>query len=299
MRGWMIYKVAASVLDSSYYEANRFIETAQDMGINLEVYAPDEIEIVVTDDNESSIYINGMPAQLPDFVLHRIGAGTTYFALSIIRHLERLGVPCINKADSIVKVKDKLYAHQLLAANNLSVPKTMLLKFPVNMALIEEVFTFPVVIKTISGSLGRGVFLAESRKQFMDLARMIEVTSPGTNVILQEMISTSKGTDLRVFVVGGRIVGCMKRTAADDDFRANFSNGGSVEAFPLTDEIEWLALESVKVLGLDIAGVDLLFDGDGFKVCEVNSSPMFKGLESCVDVDIPREIFHYAGLRIK
>lgn len=295
----MIYKVGARTIDSSFYEASRFIETAKELGIELEVYAPDEIEIVVTDDSKSSIYINGLPTELPDFVLHRIGAGTTYFALSIIRHLEHLGVPCINKAESIVKVKDKLYAHQLLASSNLPVPKTMLLKFPVNMALVEKVFTFPVVIKTISGSLGKGVFLAESRKQFMDLARMIEVTSPGTNVILQELITTSKGMDLRVFVVGGRIVGCMKRVSAEDDFRANFSNGGSVEEYQLTDEIEWLALESVKTLGLDIAGVDLLFDEEGFKICEVNSSPMFKGLESCVNVDIPKEIFHYVSLRIK
>lgn len=299
MRGWMIYKVRASALDETYYEANRFIETAKNMGVELEVYAPDEIEIVVTEDSDSSIYINGKSTTLPDFVLHRIGAGTTYFALSVIRHLEGLGIPCINNSDSIVKVKDKLYAHQLLAAANLPVPKTMLLKFPVNMALVERVFTFPVVIKTISGSLGKGVFLAESRKQFMDLARMIEVTSPGTNVILQELIAPSKGTDLRVFVVGGRIVGCMKRTSADDDFRANFSNGGTVQEYELSDEIEWLALESVKILGLDIAGVDLLFDEEGYKICEVNASPMFRGLESCVDVDIPTEIFNYVSLRIR
>lgn len=293
----MIYKVGADQLDDRFYEANRFISTALDLDIELQVYAPDQIEIVVTNGGESSVFIDGHPALLPDFVLHRIGAGTTYFALSIIRHMERLGVWCINSADSIEKVKDKMYAHQLLAANHLPVPRTMLLKFPTNLELIEQIFTFPVVVKTISGSLGKGVFLAETKKQFMDLARMIEITSPKANVILQEMITPSKGTDLRVFVVGGRVIGCMKRTAAGDDFRANYSNGGTVENYPLSEDIEWLALESAKTLGLDIAGVDLLFDHHGYKICEVNGSPMFKGMESCNQVDIPKEIFHYIGLR--
>ena len=296
----MIYKIKAADLDASYYEASRFLEGAEAMGITLEIYAPDEIEIVVTGDSAASIYINGEPAVLPDFVLPRMGSGTTYFALAIIRHLERLGVPCINTSESIEKVKDKLFSHQLLVANNLPVPKTMLLKFPVNMKMIERNYTFPVVIKTLSGSLGRGVFLAETRKQFMDLARMIEVTSPGTNIILQEMVESSRGMDLRVFVVGGRVIGCMKRTSGNtEDFRANFSNGGSVEYYELTRDIEWLALEATKTLGLDIAGVDLLFDVDGFKVCEVNSSPMFKGMEMCVDVDVAKEIFDYVSMRIR
>lgn len=299
MTGWLIFKYRANALDESCYETKRFMAEAESIGIDLLVYAPEEIEIVVTEDSSSSIFVNGKPAVLPDFVLPRMGAGTTYFALAIIRHLERLGVPCINGSESIETVKDKLFAHQRLAANNLPVPKTMLLKFPVNMSLVESTFTFPVVIKTLSGSLGRGVFLAESKKQFMDLARMIEVTSPGTNIILQEMITTSRGRDLRIFVVGGKVVGCMERKSCGDEFRANYATGGTVSPYELTDEIEWLALESTKVLGLDIAGVDLLFGESGFKVCEVNSSPMFKGLETCIDVSIPKIIYDYIGLRIR
>ncbi len=149
------------------------------------------------------------------------------------------------------------------------------------------------MIKTLSGSLGKGVFLMDNRKQLEDLSRMIELANPNMNIIVQEMIRDSRGKDLRVFVVGGRVVGCMMRKAKEDDFRANYSAGGTVESFPISPMIEWIALEAAKILGLDIAGVDLLFDGDSFKICEVNSSPMFKGLESCTEVNIPKEIFEY------
>lgn len=264
----------------------------------MDVYSPEEIEIIVTQDNSKSIFINGKPAELPQFVIPRMGSGTTYFALAIIRHLERLGVPCINSSNSIETVKDKLFAHQLLISKNLPVPKTMLMKFPLNRELIQDQFDMPIVIKTLSGSLGRGVFLAESRKQFDDLVRIIEVTNPNVNIILQEMVESSRGRDLRVFVVGGRVIGCMVRKSSSEDFRANFSAGGTVEPYKLTPEIEWLALEASKILGLDIAGVDLLFNNEGFCICEVNSSPMFKGMESSQEINIPQAIFDYVQVRI-
>ncbi len=298
MKGWLIYKVKRDELEESHYETNRFIEEAKIKGIELDVYSPEEIEIIVTQDNSKSIFINGKPAELPQFVIPRMGSGTTYFALAIIRHLERLGVPCINSSNSIETVKDKLFAHQLLISKNLPVPKTMLMKFPLNRELIQDQFDMPIVIKTLSGSLGRGVFLAESRKQFDDLVRIIEVTNPNVNIILQEMVESSRGRDLRVFVVGGRVIGCMVRKSSSEDFRANFSAGGTVEPYKLTPEIEWLALEASKILGLDIAGVDLLFNNEGFCICEVNSSPMFKGMESSQEINIPQAIFDYVQVRI-
>ncbi len=169
----------------------------------------------------------------------------------------------------------------------------MLMKFPVDIDLIKEQFAFPLVVKTLSGSLGRGVFMLDHQKQMEDWIRIVELANVNMNIIVQEMIADSKGRDLRVFVVGGRVVGCMMRIAKEDDFRANYSAGGSVESYPVTPIIEEIALKAADVLGLDVAGVDLLFDGDGFKICEVNSSPMFKGLESCSQVNIPRVIFEY------
>ena len=140
-----------------------------------------------------------------------MGAGTTYFALSILRHLEKLSVPCINSSASVDTVKDKLYTQQILAERNMPVPKTMLMKFPIDAELIEQQIGFPVVIKAISGSQGKGVFLAEKKSHLVDLIQLIELTNPKFNLILQEFVQSSFGRDLRVFVIGGRVVGCMER----------------------------------------------------------------------------------------
>jgi gamma-F420-2:alpha-L-glutamate ligase len=297
MKGILLYKVKETELNDTHYETKRFLEEAENMGIDLAVMSPDQFEIFVNKEDECSIYVDGEPLALPDFVIPRLGSGTKYFALALIRQFERLNIPCINSSTGIETVKDKLYSQQILSQKKMPVPKTMLMKFPVDVNFITEQFAYPLVVKTLSGSLGKGVFLMENRKQLEDLSRMIEIANPTINIIIQEMVKDSKGRDLRVFVVGGRVVGCMLRTAKENDFRANYSAGGSVERFPLTPVIEWIALEATKILGLDIAGVDLLFDEDSFKICEVNSSPMFKGLESCTDINIPKVIFDYLNTR--
>ncbi|WP_113671810.1 ATP-grasp domain-containing protein [Vallitalea guaymasensis] len=294
MKGILLYKVKESELNNTHYETRRFLEEAANLCIDLDVMSPDQFELFVNKEDECSIYVDGEPLDLPDFVIPRMGSGTTYFALALIRQFERMNIPCINSSVGIETVKDKLFSQQILAQKKMPVPKTMLMKFPVDVDFVTKQFEYPLVVKTLSGSLGKGVFLMENRKQLEDLSRMIEIANPNMNIIIQEMIKDSKGKDLRVFVVGGRVVGCMLRKAKKNDFRANYSAGGTVESYPLSPIIEWIALEASKILGLDIAGVDLLFDGESFKICEVNSSPMFKGLESCTDVNIPKVIFKYA-----
>jgi gamma-F420-2:alpha-L-glutamate ligase len=264
----------------------------------MRVYKPEQFDLIVTREDRKSILIDGETALLPDFLLPRMGAATTYFALAVIRHLERLGVNAYNSSQSIDTVKDKLFTQQILAENNLPVPKTMLVKFPVDVGLVEKYLGFPVVVKTLSGSQGIGVFLAESRANFEDLMQLIEATSSRANIILQEFISSSRGIDLRVFTIGGRVVACMKRESKGDNFQANYSKGGLVNQFDVTPEIERLATETSRILGLDIAGIDLLFDGEHFKVCEANSSPGFEGLEKCCRVNIPQEIYDFIRLRL-
>jgi gamma-F420-2:alpha-L-glutamate ligase len=220
-----------------------------------------------------------------------------YFAFAVIRQMERLGVHVVNSSESIANVKDKLYSQQILAQSNMPVPNTMLVKYPVNIELVEKYLGFPVVVKTISGTQGVGVYLCENKANFEDIMRLIEATNSKTNIILQEFIEDSKGRDIRVFVIGGRPVACMKRSATDGGLAANYSKGGVVEAYPMNSEIKWLAAESARILGLDIAGIDLLFDGDHFKICEANSAPGFKGIESCCDISIPDEMFDYISLR--
>jgi len=228
-----------------------------------------------------------------------MGAGTTYFASAVIRHLERLGVFVLNSSQSIETAKDKLATLQILSANNIPIPKTMLAKFPLNVEAVEREFTYPIILKTVSGSHGKGVFLCENRSQLEDLADLMELSKdPKVNVILQEFASSSKGKDIRVIVVGGRPVGAMLRTAREGKFKANFSTGGAVASFDLNPAVEWLAVESVKVVGLDIAGVDILFDGDSYEVCEVNSSPGFEGFEKVTGLNIPQEIYQYIRVRL-
>ncbi len=297
MQGWIIYKETEADIKPETYEIQCFIDVAKDQNIGLMVLRPEQFDLIVTREDRKSIFVDGHPVPLPDFVLPRMGAGTTYYALSILRHLEKLGVPCVNSSLGIEIVKDKLFTHQILAEKNLPVPKTMLMKLPVDVELVERQIGFPVVVKAISGSQGKGVFLAEKKQHLTDLIQLIELTNPKFNLILQEFIRPSFGRDLRVFVIGGRVVGCMERTAADTGFKANFSAGGTVREHEVTAEIEWLATEASRILGLDIAGVDLLFDENHFKICEVNSSPGFQGLHSCCSVNIPQEIYHYLKIR--
>ena len=173
----------------------------------------------------------------------------------------------------------------------------MLVKFPIDVSLVEQQIGFPVIVKTLSGSQGSGVFLCEKKSTFTDLMQLIEATNKTANIILQEFVSESRGIDLRVLTLGGRVVACMKRIAADGEFKANFSTGGSVEQFDVTPEIEWLATQTSQLLNLDMAGIDLLFAGDHYKICEANSSPGFQGIESCCDIDVPSDIYHFIRVR--
>ncbi|MFW6365882.1 MAG: ATP-grasp domain-containing protein [Spirochaetota bacterium] len=296
MNGWILYRHNETEIKPEHYEIQRFMAEAEKQGLTLRVIQPEQVDLIVTREDRKSILVNGEPLPLPDFLLPRMGAGTTYFALAVIRHLERLGVPCYNSSVSIDTVKDKLYSQQILAQQSLPVPATMLVKFPVNTELVEKRLGFPVIIKSLSGSQGKGVFLANDKNSFTDLMQMVEITNPRANIILQQFIASSYGKDLRVFVVGGRITACMMRHSKGD-FKANFSRGGAVSEYEITPEIEWLASEASRILGLEIAGVDLLFDNDHFRICEVNSSPGFEGIESCCPVNIPSEIFHYIRIR--
>lgn len=298
MLGWILYRDSENLLRPEAYEVKRLIEAGKKYGIEMRVFQPEQFEIMVTREDRKSILVDGIPTPLPDFLIPRMGSATTYFALAVIRHLERLGVYSFNGSASIDNVKDKLYHLQILAESGLPIPKTMLAKWPVDHEQIKKQLGFPAVIKSLSGTQGSGVFLAKDKDSFMDLMRLIQTTNPKANFIIQEYIKTSHGKDLRVLTVGGRIIGAMQRESADGDFRANFSRGGTVKKFEVTADIEWLVLEISRILDLDIAGIDLLFDEKGFKLCEVNSSPGFEGMEQAMEKDIADEIIQFVKLRL-
>ena len=287
--GWILCK--PQFQDS--YETVRLVEEFKTHNIDVSLIDPNEIDIFVNKENKQSILVNGKSLPLPKFVFPRTGSGTTYHIKAVIRHFERMGVVVVNGSDAIDNVKDKLYSHQILAQSNLDIPNTMLLKHPIDVEFVEKNIGFPVIVKTISGSYGRGVFLAETKKQFKQLLTMAELTKPSYNIIIQEFIKDTWGKDLRVLVVNNKVAGCMMRQATDDDFRANISRGGEGIPYEVNEQIEWLSSESAKALDLDIAGVDLLFDNGGFKICEVNSNPGFEGMEQYTKKNIAEEIVQF------
>ena len=294
MNGWILYK---NDINESY-ETQKLIEEFEKQGIKVRVVHPDDIDIFVDRDDRKSILVAGRTRQLPDFVMPRTGSGTTYFIKAIIRHLERLGVVLINGSDAIDNVKDKLYTQQILGESKLPVPKTLLVKHPINLEWVETNINFPVIIKTLSGSFGAGVFLAENKKQLEQLVKMAEITKKSYNIIVQEFIKDSWGKDIRVFVLNKKVIGCMMRQSTDDDFRANITRGGEGIPYQITDEIEWLGGESARLLHLDIAGVDLLFNNGSYSICEVNSSPGFEGMDKFTKTNIAEDIVNFVKLKI-
>ena len=294
MNGWILYK--NDIKES--YETQRLIEEFEKQDFKVRVVNPQDVDIFVDRDDRKSILVAGKSRPLPDFVIPRTGSGTTYFIKAIIRHLERLGVILINGSNSIDTVKDKLYTQQILGESNLPVPKTLLVRHPINVEFVENNIGYPSIIKTLSGSFGAGVFLCENRKQLQQLLKMAEITKPSYNIIIQEFIKESHGKDLRVLVVNGKVVGCMMRQSVDDDFRANITRGGEGIPYQIDDEIEWLGGESSRLLNLDIAGVDLLFDKEGYRICEVNSSPGFEGMDKYCKTNIAEKIVTYVTHKI-
>jgi gamma-F420-2:alpha-L-glutamate ligase len=274
------------------------IEEFQKQDIEIQLVDPNTVDIFVNKDNKKSILVNGEPSDLPKFVFPRTGSGTSYYIKAVIRHFERMDIPVINSSDAIDNVKDKLYTHQILAQSNLDIPKTMLLRYPIDIDFVEKNIGFPVIVKKISGSYGRGVFLCEDKKSLKQLVTMAELTKKSYDIILQEFIKDTWGKDLRVMVVNNKVVGCMLRQATDDDFRANITRGGEGFPYEVNEQIEWLSSESSKALGLDIAGVDLLFQNGGYKICEVNSNPGFEGMENYTKKNIAGEIVSFIKLKL-
>ena len=288
MKGWIF-----STQDTSSYETKRLIECFALEGIKCHKVHPNHVDIYISREDRKSVLVDNEYTEIPDFVIPRVGSSTTYYQKAVYRHLERMGVLFINSSDSIDNVKDKLYTMQILAQNNIPHPKTMLVRNPIDSDYVERRIGFPIVVKSLSGTHGKGVYLSENKRNFTQLTEMMEQFNDRFNIILQEFISDSFGKDLRVIVVGGKVVGVMKRESSDGDFRANITRGGEAKPVELDEQMEYLALESTKLLNLDIGGVDLLYDNDGYKICEINSAPGFLGMEKYTNITVAEQIVMY------
>ena len=292
MEVWILFNEEIEAPTNEAFEVRRFLAEGRKMDVDVKVFNTEQFDLLVTEEDRDSIMIDGHPMPLPDFLLPRtLVKDTGYFALAVIRQLERLGVTIYNNANTIETVADKLHTHQILAESGLPTPTTMLAKFPVDMELVETLIGFPVVVKTLLGANGSGVFLVENRSAFKDLMELIGETNPNIQLIFQKYIANSRGRDLRLFVVDGQVIASMERRASDGSFKANFSTGGTVHAFEPDAEAIDLAIRTSEALNLQVSGIDLLFTDAGYTICEANTFPGFKGLEQACEVNVPVEIF--------
>ena len=284
--------------DESEYENRRLVESLADLGIPATIYHPDNFDVIVGKGTGHGIKYNGQEFDMPDLVLTRTGSGTTEFITAIVRQFEEENVRCINSSLSVQIAKDKMRSHQLLASHGLPIPNTMLVRFPVEVDIVDDMIGWPCVVKVISGSYGEGIYLCENKTSFKKMMEFVGNLDTPKILLVQEYVDAKPGEDLRVFVVGGKVIGAMKRHAPEGDFRANISNGGYGEPFKVNSEIDYLAREAARICGLQIAGIDLLFDKDGYKICEANSAPGFEGFEKYCQVDIAGQIAEYVKYKL-
>ena len=273
------------------YETDRLLVEGGE-GTEL-IYHPN-VDIIVDRQDRRSIRVKNQVVDLPNVVIPRTGSGTGYFGHSLLRHFERLGVPLLNNSAAIEVTKDKLHAAQVFAEHHLPTPKTMLVKDPVNPSLVAREIGFPCVVKIFAGSYGKGVYLCNNSREFRDFIEFAHGIKSDEAIIVQEFIKSRPGEDVRVIVVGGKALGAMKRSSKDGSFKANITRGGVGENYPLNPRIEEIAIKTTNALGLDVAGIDLLFDGDDYKLCEANSAPGFKGFEKYTGINVAKAIIDYA-----
>jgi ribosomal protein S6--L-glutamate ligase len=215
----------------------------------------------------------------------------------VVRQFQQMDVFCANPAHGIVNSRDKLRSLQILSRHHIGIPMTTFVKDKKDVIpAIERVGGAPVVIKLIEGTQGIGVLLAESRKAAESIIELLQ--SQKQNVLVQKFVAESKGKDIRAFVVGDRVVAAMRRVAQGQEFRSNVHRGGVAERVELDDQYVETAVRAAQILGLRVAGVDMLEGKDGPQIMEVNSSPGLEGIETCTELDIAGAVIDYIAAQV-
>ncbi|HAS83920.1 MAG TPA: RimK family alpha-L-glutamate ligase [Verrucomicrobia bacterium] len=295
MNGWILYG------GKDVVELTRACDEARRAGVNLEVIAPKDVDIVLDAAAPAEIYRQGIAVPAPQFAIAGFVDESDDYNLALLQQLEAQGVLCVNRASTLRKTSDKLLTLQLLAAQGIPVPKTLLIRPGVTTpAFIREHLGLPVVVKVNDGSKGYGVALVQSETELDTLMEMLAVSQGTRSFLAQEFVADSRGRDLRVLVIDGQPRVCMLRSnRAPEGFKSNVSAGGRAEAFPLTDPIRELSIRVIQTLELNMGGIDLLFKGGGFLVGEANSIPGFQGIEYCHDINVPGEMLKSIGRQLK
>ena len=239
--------------------------------------------------HKPEVYYDGAPLPRYDAIIPRIGSRMTFYGMAVVRQFESMGVYCLNKSSSIGNSRDKLLAHQVLAQHGLGMPTTAFAKSSRDTkGIIDLVGGSPVVVKLLESTQGKGVVLAETRKAASALVDAFRGLN--AHFLVQEFVKEANGSDLRCFVVDGKVVGAMMRTAQAGEFRSNVHQGGTVKRVKLKREETRMAIKAAKILKLNVAGVDILRSDTGPKILEVNSSPGLEGIENATKGDIAGDI---------
>lgn len=275
------------------YSTMRLKEEAELRGHEVDIIAYKDCYVSI-EENDNKVFYDGEPLGHYDAIIPRIANSMTKYGTTIVRQLEMQGVYSTSRSIAIARSRDKLRSMQLLAKYGVDIPKTVVSRNSGDLDdLLEQLGGTPVIIKLARGTHGNGVVLAETKKAAKSVLQAFYVMDPdGTNILLQEFIKESAGTDIRAFVVGSRVVASMKRQSLDDDFRSNLHQGGLGEAIKLTDAEKRTAIRAAKAMGLGIAGVDIMRSNRGPLVLEVNASPGF-GIEKVTKRNIAGKIIDY------
>lgn len=232
-----------------------------------------------------------------DAVLPRIGASITYFGTAVVRQFEQMDVFCANSSAGIANSRDKLRSLQILSKHHIGMPETTFVRDKKDvLPAIERVGGAPVIIKLLEGTQGVGVILADSPKMAEAIIETLQ--SARQSVLVQKFVAESKGRDVRAFVVGDRVVAAMRRVAQGQEFRSNVHRGGKTEVVELDADYAATAVRAAQIMGLRIAGVDMLEGKDGPQIMEVNSSPGLEGIETCTQLDIAGAIIDYISAQV-
>jgi ribosomal protein S6--L-glutamate ligase len=290
-------KIAMLARNPALFSHRRLVEAAEARGHTLDVLNTLRCTVHIATHRPKVFYM-GEPVPRYDAVIPRIGASVTQYGLAVLRQFEMSGVWPLNESVAIGRSRDKLRSMQILAKHGLGLPLTAFAHDPrQSEEILRAVNGPPVVIKLLEGTQGIGVVLAEteaSAKSVIEAFRGANV-----NILVQEFIEEAGGTDIRAFVIGGKVVAAMQRTGAPDDFRSNLHRGGSARLIKITPEERSTAVRAAKHMGLNVCGVDMLRSNHGPVIMEVNSSPGLEGIEEATGKDIAGLIIDFIAANAK
>jgi ribosomal protein S6--L-glutamate ligase len=289
-------KIAILSRNRNLYSTRRLREAAIARGHEVKVLDTLKFSMLI-EQEEPELFFRGRRLSHYDAIIPRIGSSVTQYGCSVVNQFQQMGVFCANTSSAILNTRDKLRCLQILSKHDIGMAPTSFVRDRKDILnAINLVGGAPVIIKLLEGTQGVGVILAENQK----VAEAIIETLHGAkqNVLVQKFVAESKGKDVRAFVVGNRVIAAMRRVAQGQEFRSNIHRGGKAEPIELDKEYERTAIEAARILGLRIAGVDMLESKDGPQVIEVNSSPGLEGIETCTGLDVAGQIIDYISDQI-